>query len=99
MKTQEFLNTQTNAMRALLVGLPANFDSHQFIERFCTAFQSDYDRLLDRFTINRHRKVNAQIALWLLRNRDLLNLNKNGKVISQNILGNFTPNEQWAKLN
>jgi len=56
-----------------------NFDSHDFIARFAKEFEPAYVRFLGNYEKNSHRTVHEQIARYLSKNSDALQLRKMAK--------------------
>ena len=79
--------------------LKDRFDSHEFIKIFSKKFEVEYVDFLKDYEKTPFKTVNAQIALWLLRNKVDLNIDNNGKTQSESIFGNDVPNELWIKNN
>ncbi|MGH2666909.1 hypothetical protein [Flavobacterium sp.] len=98
MKTNDFMNTNLNAIKCIIKKLPNDkFDSHEFIKVFAKKFEPQYVTLLILYEMNPHKIVNSQIALNLAKNMDYFEIEKNGKVISETVFGLNNPNELWHK--
>lgn len=71
------------------------FDSHTFIQNFSKEFQKEYVELLTVYEEEPFIKVHSQIGKFLSENQEELSIKSNGKVLSANIFGEETENEQW----
>lgn len=84
-------------VKRVLESMPPEFDSHQFIERFIRENEREYVELLsvqkDSQAI--FRDVHAMIARHLTKIKDV---EKAGRVQSENIKGYESENQNWRKL-
>ncbi|TGD58964.1 hypothetical protein [Flavobacterium humi] len=98
MKTNDLINENLDTIKCIIKTSPNDkFDSHEFIKVFAKKFEPQYVTLLARYKRNTHRIVHAQIALNLAKNMDYLEIEKNGKVISETVFGLNNPNKLWNK--
>lgn len=98
MKTNDLINENSDTIKLIIKELPNHkFDSHEFIKVFAKKFDPQYITLLALYEKNQHRIVHAQIALNLSKNMDYLEIEKNGKVISETVFGLDNPNKFWNK--
>jgi ABC-type transporter MlaC component len=98
MKTNDFMNANLEAIKDIIKKMPNDtFDSHEFIKVFKKIYEPQYVGLLKLYTKQQHRIVHAQIALNLVKNMVYLDINKNGKVLSETVFGFNNPNELWNK--
>ena len=91
----QFLTTE-NGNAAIRV-LPDTFDSHDFIKQIMTIAPQAYVKELNRF-VDRPDPItiaHAQIARWL---HSFTTVKSSGKVVSINVRGQETSNEQWEKV-
>lgn len=91
----QFMNENLIAIQTIINKLPRPFDSHEFIRAFSSKFQTEYVSFLSQYDKEPFIKVNAQIALFLTKNQLTLDISAKGKILSPNIFGNNTENEQW----
>lgn len=98
MKTNDFMNANLEAIKDIIKKMPNDtFDSHEFIKVFVKKFEPQYVTLLALYKKNPYRIVNSQIALNLAKNLAYLEIEKNGKILSDTIFGLNNPNELWKK--
>jgi glutathione peroxidase-family protein len=98
MKTNDFMNANLEEIKDIIKKMPNDtFDSHEFIKIFVKKFEPQYVTLLALYKKNPHRIVNSQIALNLVKHMDYLEIEKNGKVISETVFGLNNRNELWNK--
>jgi hypothetical protein len=98
MKTNDFMNANLESIKDIIKKMPNDkFDSHEFIKVFAKTFEPEYVSLLNLYKKQPHRIVNSQIALNLVMNMDYLEIEKNGKVVSETVFGLNNPNELWNK--
>ncbi|WP_284653503.1 hypothetical protein [Flavobacterium terrisoli] len=99
MKTNDFMNANLTDIKIMIKSLNNEFDSHDFIMAFAKEFEPQYVYLLNLHKKNAHRILHAQISLYLSKNKDYFEIDKNGKVISNTVFGFNNPNELWSKIN
>lgn len=82
---------------AAIEALPQTFDSHAFIRQVMTIAPQEYVKELSRYVDQSDpiTAAHAQIARWLL---TFTNIRPTGKVVSTNVRGQDTANEQWEKV-
>lgn len=98
MEDQNFLNVSLTAVKKMINEKLNNpFDSHEFIQVFSKKFEQEYIELLQLHNDKSHRIVHTQIAINLLKNKDLLEIEKDEKVISKTVFGIDIPNTLWRK--
>lgn len=91
----QFMKENLIAIQSIINNLSRPFDSHEFIRAFSSEFQTSYVLFLTQYNVDPFQKVNIQIARFLSENQTILNISAQGKVLSPNIFGNNTENEQW----
>lgn len=72
------------------------FDSHEFIIRFIIMFPAKYIDLLAKYKAT--GKAHGAIAAFLQENSDSLEIQRQGKIRSENIYGRDTLCEKWKKI-
>jgi len=84
----------------VLVILPLEFNSHDFILKFAHNFQLEYIELLNEYknSNNPFHECHKQIGKWLSINKLLLNIKSKGRVSSVNIFGETNSVEEWEKI-
>jgi hypothetical protein len=96
MSVNQFMSENRQAVQRIINGLPRPFDSHAFIRVFSREFQSDYVRLLSQYATDPFEKVHGQIGRFLAENQSVLGITAQRKVLSINIFGENSENEQWG---
>lgn len=76
------------------------FSSHDFIENFCSSFETDYIEMLNEYkgSGNALQTVHGQIARLLSTNQDKLNIKKVDKRYSRNFHGTKDKIQWWKKV-
>lgn len=82
-------------IKEIINQIPRPFDSHTFIQIFSREFQKEYVQLLTAYEEEPFIKVHNQIGKFLSENQIELNIKSNGKILSVNIFGEQSQNEQW----
>lgn len=95
MSVQKFMSDKKMSIKLLIDRLPKPFDSHSFIQKFSKEFQKEYVQLLTEYEEEPFIKVHSQIGKFLSENQTELCIQSNGKVLSANIFGELTENEEW----
>ena len=95
MSVNQFMSANFIAIQRIISQMPRPFDSHVFIQEFSREFQADYVQLLTNYEEEPFIKVHGQIGKFLSENQTKLGIRQNGKVLSQNIFGEQSENEQW----
>ena len=95
MSVQKFMLEKKTPIKEIINNLPRPFDSHNFIQIFSKKFQKEYVQLLTAYDEEPFIKVHSQIGKFLSENQTELGIQSNGKVLSANIFGEETENEQW----
>jgi len=96
MSVNEFMSINLVSIQKTISQMERPFDSHAFIQKFSKEFQIQYIQLLAIYNDKPFLKVHEQIGLFLSKNQEKLGIKKNGKVLSQNIFGEESENEQWV---
>jgi len=96
MSVNEFMSINLVSIQKIISQMERPFDSHAFIQKFSKEFQIQYIQLLAIYNDKPFLKVHEQIGLFLSKNQEKLGIKKNGKVLSQNIFGEESENEQWV---
>ena len=101
MTIETFMKDEFETLKAIISRELPNqkFDSHDFIRCFAKNYELEYVKFLGAYKSKPFWQVHMQIANFLSKRADALNLKKNGKVISQNVFGNEVENEEWMKIN
>lgn len=95
MSINDFLNLHELDLKRIITSLPVEFSSHDFIEKFCKQFESEYiDMLVMYKGKSAFQSVHSQIALFLSKNSENLGIRKLIKNKSENVFGD-TDNIQW----
>jgi hypothetical protein len=99
MSINEFMKDRVDTIRNEIIGdLPDTiFDSHDFIKRFARKFETDYVQFLGVYRQEPFKTVHGQIAKFLSENKEFLRIKDDGKVVSPNIFGDKSENENWIK--
>jgi hypothetical protein len=87
--------TNLNPIKKIVNQMPRPFDSHNFIQIFSKEFQKEYVQLLTAYEEEPFIKVHRQIGKFLSEKQEELSISSNGKVLSANIFGEESENEQW----
>ena len=95
MSVNQFMLANITAIQRIISQLPRPFDSHAFIQKFSKEFQAEYVQLLTAYNDEPFLKIHGQIGKFLSENQTTLGIRQNGKVLSQNIFGEQSENEQW----
>jgi len=95
MSVHQFMLNKTTPIKEIINHLQRPFDSHDFIQVFSKEFQKEYIQLLTAYEEEPFIKVHSQIGKFLSENQEELGIKSNGKVLSANIFGEHTENEQW----
>lgn len=96
MSVNQFMSANIVAIQSIISQMPRPFDSHAFIQKLSREFEAQYVLLLTDYEEEPFIKVHGQIGKFLSDNQERLGIRKNGKVLSQNIFGEQTENEQWT---
>lgn len=95
MTVHEFMLTNLIPIKKIINQMPRPFDSHTFIQLFSKEFQVEYVQLLTTYDEKPFIKIHQQIGKFLSENQTELNIKSNGKILSANIFGEQSENEQW----
>jgi|ADurb_Total_1013_FD_contig_31_1561053_length_586_multi_7_in_0_out_0_1 hypothetical protein len=95
MSVNQFMSANLVAIQRIISQMSRPFDSHAFIQKFSREFQAEYVQLLTAYEDEPFFKVHGQIGKFLSENQIILGIRQNGKVLSQNIFGEQSENEQW----
>ena len=95
MSVNQFMSANTIAIQRIINQMQRPFDSHAFIQKFSKEFQAEYVELLSIYEEEPFIKVHRQIGKFLSENQPKLGVRQNGKILSQNIFGEQSENEQW----
>jgi hypothetical protein len=95
MSVNQFMSANIVAIQRIISQMQRPFDSHAFIQKFSREFQAEYVELLSVYDEEPFNKVHRQIGKFLSENQAELGIRQNGKVLSQNIFGEQSENEQW----
>ena len=95
MSVHQFMLTNLIPIKKIINQIPRPFDSHTFIQLFSKEFQKEYVQLLTAYDEEPFIKVHSQIGKFLSENQTELGIQSNGKVLSANIFGEQSENEQW----
>lgn len=95
MSVPQFMSANLIPIKESINKIPRPFDSHTFIQLFSKEFQQEYVQLLAAYEKEPFIKVHAQIGKFLSENQIELGIKSNGKVLSANIFGEQSENEQW----
>lgn len=95
MSVHEFMLTNLIQIKKIINQMPRPFDSHTFIQHFSKEFQVEYVQLLTAYDEKPFIKIHQQIGKFLSENQTELNIKSNGKILSANIFGEQSENEQW----
>ena len=95
MSVPQFMSANLISIKEIINQIPRPFDSHTFIQLFSKEFQQEYVQLLTAYETEPFVKVHAQIGKFLSENQLELSIKSNGKVLSANIFGEQSENEQW----
>lgn len=87
----------TTVAQTIVDGLGLQFDSHSFIRKLLQKYPEIYgEKLVSRQDVN---LANGEISSFLSRNAKALNIEiACHDFVSQNILGNDSPNALWKKI-
>jgi len=95
MLVKQFMLANLPAIQTIISVLPRPFDTHTFIRALSREFQTDYVCLLSQYSNDPFQTVNGQIGRFLSDKQEELSIVSQGKVLSANIFGENTENEQW----
>lgn len=85
----------------VIAELKYEFDTHTFIKKFLSMYEKEYVELLYSHINSKNgifRTSHAQIGKYLARHSDLLNIQKNEKIESENIKNYESENQNWRKV-
>ena len=91
---------QKEHFETVIAQMGPTFDSHAFIERFMSMYESVYVGRLSGYSEAKasFRTLHAQIGRYLALHADELGIRPSGPVPSENIKGNETYCQKWEKL-
>jgi hypothetical protein len=95
MSVKKFMLEKETSIKEIINRLSKPFDSHTFIQTFSKEFQKEYVQLLTEYDEEPFIKVHSQIGRFLSENQAELGIQSNGKVLSANIFGEQSENEEW----
>jgi hypothetical protein len=95
MSVNKFMSANIPAIQAIIGQLERPFDSHAFIQKFSREFQAEYVQLLTAYAEEPFFKVHGQIGKFLSENQATLGIRKRGKVLSRNIFGEQSENQNF----
>lgn len=81
----------------IIDGLEKKFDSHTFINKLKQTDENTYRRLTFSFK-EKDQTVNSRIGKYLSIRQKELGIEKDGRVLSMNLKGTKTGNQQWKKV-
>ncbi|MDY0143524.1 MAG: hypothetical protein RBR97_16690 [Bacteroidales bacterium] len=96
MSVNQFMSANLVAIQRIIGQLQRPFDSHAFIQKLSREFQVEYVQLLSAYTDEPFIKVHGQIGKFLSENQTTLGIRQNNKVLSKNIFGEQSENEEWV---
>ena len=96
MTAHQFMSAHMPDVREIINQMQKPFDTHAFIKVFARSFQVEYVRLLSKYPQEPFEKVHTQIGKFLISKKNLLGIQPQGKVFSENIFGEINDNEQWG---
>lgn len=91
---------QKEYFETVIAQMGPTFDSHAFIERFMSMYESVYVGQLSGYSDAKapFRTLHAQIVRYLALHADELGIRPSRRVPSKNIKGNETYCQEWEKL-
>jgi len=95
MSVHQFMSEHISDIREIIEQMEKPFDTHAFIKKFARRFQVEYVGLLSQYSQEPFEKVHNQIGKFLLEKKELLGIQPNSKVKSENIFGEKNENEKW----
>jgi hypothetical protein len=95
MSVNQFMSANIIAIQSIIGQIQRPFDSHAFIKRFTKEFQTDYVAFLSQYSNEPFREVHKQIGKFLSENQTELGIGRSGRIVSENIFGEQTENEEW----
>ncbi|WP_294175960.1 hypothetical protein [Coprobacter sp.] len=99
MNINDFMETKIPEIKNIISNLRDEFSSHQFIQKFSKQFEPEYiDMLMEYRGFGAFRAVHSQIATYLSKNMDKLDIEKiEPKKESINIFGDTDIIQWWKK--
>jgi hypothetical protein len=99
MKISTFLDNNRVELSKIINGLADNFNSHEFIEKFASTFETEYIDFLNEYKRKgAFQKVHSQIGKFLKVNENYFKISGIDKKNSKNIFGNIDGVELWKKI-
>lgn len=93
------MKANISEIKNIISDLPAEFSSHDFIEKFSKKYESDYiDMLVDYKGREAFKTVHSQIAKFLSLNMKYLGINKRNKDSSEHVFGELDVIQWWEKI-
>jgi len=99
MNVSDFMKANLSEIKNIILNLPAEFSSHDFIEKFSKKYESDYiDMLVDYKGREAFKTVHSQVAKFLSLNMKYLGINKRDKDSSEHVFGELDVIQWWKKI-
>ncbi len=97
-KIKSYLENHICDVREIIDGLGAEFNSHQFIEKFAYNYEALYITwLYDNIDKRAFQTVHSQMARFLSENKGVLGIIKSPREDNLNVFGNNTDVQFWER--